>query len=122
MKSGRNEGRRLAELLPDGAAIWANTLIEARPETLEYAKAFAAAEGRRISIRWKPLPDDRHLNPPPGGTFVALRTDDEEWKDWQEAALTDQIDWQTEGKVYKYHYLMGQVVDRIPRTAMGGRP
>lgn len=120
-KSGEQEGRRLAEVLPDGAEIWADTLIEARPETLGYAREFATRLGKRIEVQWKPLPSNHHPSPPPQGMFVALRTDNQEWEYWKNARLFDQIDWQTEGKVYKYHYLIGKVLDPIPQTARSQR-
>ncbi|MBX9652758.1 hypothetical protein K2Y11_03980, partial [bacterium] len=116
-KSGQQEGRRLAEILPDGAQICADTLIEARPETLGYAREFAGRLGKRIEVYWTPLPSNHHPSPPPRGMFIALRTDNEEWEYWKEARLFDQIDWQIKGTVYKYQYLMGKVVDPIPQTA-----
>jgi len=116
-QSGRDEGIRLAKMLPDGAVLCADTLIEARPETLGYAREFASRAGKVITIHWNPLPPDHQPIAPKSGMYVALRTDNDEWRYWKEANLFDQIDWQTEGTVYKYHYLMGKVADRIPQTA-----
>jgi 4-amino-4-deoxy-L-arabinose transferase-like glycosyltransferase len=76
--SGREAGIALAEHLPAGAIVWADQLIEARPEVLLYARRAAAAQGRDVTIRW--IPDlARRLGAdliPPVGTCLALRTDD----------------------------------------------
>lgn len=52
-RSGRDAGRRLAETLPDGAVVFADSLIEAVPETLLYAQQAAAQQGRKIDVKWE---------------------------------------------------------------------
>jgi 4-amino-4-deoxy-L-arabinose transferase-like glycosyltransferase len=71
--SGRDAGITLAEQLPDGAELWANELIETRPEVLFYAKQAAARAGRTINVRWMWQRD----TPAPIGTWVLLRTDED---------------------------------------------
>lgn len=56
--SGRDAGERLAPYLPDGSLVLAHDLVEARPETLHYARAAAAREGRSVRIRWVVLDAD----------------------------------------------------------------
>jgi 4-amino-4-deoxy-L-arabinose transferase-like glycosyltransferase len=73
MSSGREAGWALAAYLPDGTEVWANDLVEARPETLAYTARRAAEEGRRVRVRWKPSLSEGEL--PPTGVFAALRTD-----------------------------------------------
>jgi len=71
--SGKRAGERLAESLPDGAVLYADWLVEARPEVLHYARARAAELGKVVRVRWVDLeritPD---LNEK---VFVALRDD-----------------------------------------------
>ena len=71
--SGREPGRALAASLPDGATVWANDLIEARPETLLYARRAAAEAGRTVRIRW--VPALASGAPIPTGAYAVLRTD-----------------------------------------------
>ncbi len=54
LDSGREAGAQIGQWLPDGAEIWADELIESRPETLLYAQLEAAKEGRSIRPVWKP--------------------------------------------------------------------
>ncbi len=63
-KSGREEGYRLAEVLPDGAVVWGDGLIDARPETLLYAREAALAKGRQLTIRWRHRENHLLLIPP----------------------------------------------------------
>jgi 4-amino-4-deoxy-L-arabinose transferase-like glycosyltransferase len=80
-EEGRLAGTALAEVLPDGAVVWANDLIEARPDVLLYAQQYAAKSGKAIVPRWMPaamlngtLPDESSY---PSGTrvFLLLRRD-----------------------------------------------
>jgi 4-amino-4-deoxy-L-arabinose transferase-like glycosyltransferase len=71
--SGREAGIALAAHLPDGAEVWADEMIEARPEVLLYAVREAAREGRRVRVRWlKPefMPTEH-----PDGLLLLLRED-----------------------------------------------
>lgn len=72
--SGREAGIALAAHLPEGAEVWADEVIEARPEVLLYAVREAARRGQRVRVRWfKPafMPAER-----PEGLLVLLREDD----------------------------------------------
>jgi hypothetical protein len=71
--SGREPGRALAASLPDGATVWANDLIEARPETLLYARRAAADARRTVRIRWIPALAAGAVVP--HGGYAVLRTD-----------------------------------------------
>ncbi|HZW08624.1 MAG TPA: glycosyltransferase family 39 protein [Phycisphaerales bacterium] len=72
--SGRGAGIELAAHLPDGAEIWADELVEARPEVLLYAVREAEREGRDIRVRWLKrefMPEDR-----PENLLLLLREDE----------------------------------------------
>jgi 4-amino-4-deoxy-L-arabinose transferase-like glycosyltransferase len=79
-QEGREAGAAIAASLPDGAVVWANDLVEARPDALIYARAAARRNGRSLLPRWKkdairaaelpPAPVDRPL-------FLLLRNDSE---------------------------------------------
>lgn len=71
--SGRGAGVALAADLPDGAIVWADEMIEARPEVLLYAVRGAEREGKHVKVRWyKPsfMPDAH-----PDGLLLLLRED-----------------------------------------------
>jgi 4-amino-4-deoxy-L-arabinose transferase-like glycosyltransferase len=73
--SGEDAGRALAALLPDHAEVWADQVVEQRPEILWYAQRFAAEQRVTIRPRWTPQrPGQPPRLPPPGG-FVLVRTD-----------------------------------------------
>lgn len=72
--SGREAGAALAAALPDGAEVWADGLVEARPEVLHAARSASASAHRRVTLRWMPARGGPPRLPPPGG-FVVLRTD-----------------------------------------------
>jgi len=104
--SGREAGISLAVHLPDGAVVWADELIEARPEVLLYAVREADRQGRRVRVRWlKPgfMPQER-----PEGLLLLLREDE----------LIDEVAWYTNdgrfgvltpiarGEVHKYEFVL----------------
>ena len=104
--SGREAGIALAAHLPDGAEVWADEMIEARPEVLLYAVREAAREGRRVRVRWlKPefMPTDH-----PDGLLLLLREDaliDEVARfeaDGRFGALTELA----RGEVHKYTFVL----------------
>lgn len=75
--SGREVGQRLAQDLKPAQGerrvmLWADGLIEARPEILWYAQREAQRLGYELSVRWSP---GWHTLPP-GGAALALRVDD----------------------------------------------
>ena len=104
--SGRDAGIALAAHLPDGAEVWADEMIEARPEVLLYAVREAAREGRRVRVRWlKPgfMPSEH-----PEGLLLLLREDalvDEVASfgaDGRFGALTEVA----RGEVHKYTFVL----------------
>lgn len=104
--SGRDAGIALAAHLPDRAEVWADEMIEARPEVLLYAVREAAREGRRVRVRWlKPgfMPAAH-----PEGLLLLLREDalmDEVASfgaDGRFGALTEVA----RGEVHKYTFVL----------------
>jgi 4-amino-4-deoxy-L-arabinose transferase-like glycosyltransferase len=51
-EEGRAAGSCIAGALPDGAQVWADDAIEARPDVLLYAEQEAARTGKTIEPRW----------------------------------------------------------------------
>lgn len=52
--TGENVAGALAAILPDGAQVWADQVIEQRPEILWYTQQRAQALGKTIRPRWMP--------------------------------------------------------------------
>jgi 4-amino-4-deoxy-L-arabinose transferase-like glycosyltransferase len=104
--SGRSAGQRLAqhltELLPPGREIWADHLIEARPEVLWYAQESAQDSGSPPTRFWWRPPGP---NTPKNGGLL-LRDDPES----DEATRARTEGWlngmheAAQGDVYKYRY------------------
>ncbi|MEO0632133.1 MAG: hypothetical protein AAFY46_15635, partial [Planctomycetota bacterium] len=107
IKSGREPGIALAEALmqetPLPIEVWADQLIEVRPETLLYAERRADADGRELRGFWSALWDPVEETGPsvpsvaPGlGRFVALRRDTDEFgsselERFRDAGLTHRL-------------------------------
>ncbi len=79
--TGRSVGESLALALPDGATVWADDVIEARPDVPLYARQAGARAGRDLRFIWaKPRMRAGQL---PGVTsggspvFVLIRTDEQ---------------------------------------------
>lgn len=70
--SGRDAGVALARLIPDGATIWANQVLEYRPEVLWYGMRSAEAEGRSQRYLWMPGAGAGKEGVPPAGTYLLL--------------------------------------------------
>lgn len=69
--SGREAGVALASSLPDGAVVWADVMVESRPEVLWYAQREADRKGKRVQMRWeKGAIEEGRL--PPLGSFLLL--------------------------------------------------
>ncbi|MCC6660436.1 MAG: glycosyltransferase family 39 protein [Phycisphaerales bacterium] len=111
--SGREPGRALAASLPAGATVWANDLIEARPETLLYAVRAAAQAGRDVRVLWKPgLAAGQAPTP---GTFAVLRTDPDATD--LPALRAVPFDVVTTGSVHKYTFSLLRVPFSEPSPA-----
>lgn len=104
--SGRGAGIALAAHLPEGAVVWADEMIEARPEVLLYAAREAERQGRDVRVRWlKPgfMPEER-----PQELLLLLRedelVDEVAWfrRDGRFGALTPIA----RGEVHKYEFAL----------------
>ncbi len=117
-KSGREEGYRLAAMLPDGAGVWGDGLIDARSETLLYARESARKQGRQLTIRWKHQ-EDRTLPIPPAGEYIIARTDPLAPERERLATRDSPIERVAEGEVYLYRYELLRVIGStdVPQTA-----
>jgi len=107
--SGRAAGRAVGELLPEGAEVWADHVVEARPEILLYARARAEEMGRRVAARWRPAsPGEPNPSPGPGG-FLLLRRDAEsgEMARHEAAGMKLEVIWQ--GRVHKFDCVLVRV-------------
>lgn len=107
--SGLDSGMAMAAYIPDGATVYADLLIEARPEVLLYARRAAAAEGRTIHIRWIPgLADQKSLPAAAGdgGTYLALRTDSLANEADAMADLRGRMDAVATGGVHRFKFLL----------------
>lgn len=78
--SGRAAGLALGDVLRTGE-VWADEMIDARPEVLLYAQRQAQTRGVMLRVRWMPGLGDTLLLPPPG-SYLVLRDDDRprEWR------------------------------------------
>jgi 4-amino-4-deoxy-L-arabinose transferase-like glycosyltransferase len=104
--SGREAGLALAAHLPDGAEVWADELIEARPEVLHYARREAERQGRRVRVRWiKPEFPPREAPP---GLLLALREDElvDEVRAWSAEARFGPFEPVARGEVHKYRFVL----------------
>jgi hypothetical protein len=51
-RSGKASGLAIGASLPDGAEVWADGLINAKPEVLWYAQRRAGEQGTPVRVRW----------------------------------------------------------------------
>ncbi len=132
IKSGREPGIALAEALmqetPLAIEVWADQLIEARPETLLYAERRAEQDGRELrgfwSASWDPVEADGPSLPatPPGlARFVLLRRDEDgyggsELSRFRDAGLTQRLMPVYDGGVYPDGERNGETAYRFPFT------
>ncbi|MFM9995917.1 MAG: ArnT family glycosyltransferase [Phycisphaerales bacterium] len=114
--SGREPGIALAAALPDGAEVWADDLIEARPEVLHYARQRAAGEGRRVTIRWMPRRGGPPRIPPESGNeekrYIVLRTDtgSNERELCRQSGALDRLRPVTDGRVHDFAFTLYEVI------------
>lgn len=110
--SGRAPGRALGEAIAahaphDGpVVVWANYLVEARPETLHYAERSAASRGVDVRVEWRPTELPRGELPEPG-SFVALREVELAWM--REAGVFDRLEPLHDGRVHKFEFTLYRV-------------
>lgn len=113
---GRIAGAAIAAALPDGAEVWANDLVEARPDVLLYAELAGRSNGRVISPRWKKselvaaiLPDSTSE----GGrdVFMLLREDAEssEVARYADHAASGRLQPFSSGRIAKYEWTLFRV-------------
>lgn len=112
--SGRKVAEEIADRLPDGASVWADSLIEARPETLSYARRAAREQGRSLEVRWqKGAVQAGRL--PPVGDYLALRFDDGEVDRYAAALRRGRLRQVHEAVVHRYRFAIFRV--EAPTTA-----
>jgi hypothetical protein len=104
--SGREPAIALAQFIPDGSEVWADEIVDARPELLFYLQRAAAAQGKTVRPRWVIVSPDRPVLPAPG-TFLLLRGYEEE--PYRRAGLMDRLRPVTTGQVHKYPFTLYQV-------------
>jgi len=102
--SGREAGLELGRMLPAGAVVWADHMIEARPELLLYAMRAAPEKG--IRVVWVPGMSAQAALPRRG--FLVLRTDAQsgEAQAYERAGLMDRLREVGRGKVHKFEYVV----------------
>lgn len=111
-KSGREAGIELGEaLLADGAdRVWADDLVEARPEVLAYAERRVRAGGGEVEVLWKPGLGG--VVKPPVGAWVVAREDagSDERERVVNLVKPAWVAWAYEGSVHRYRFALGHVV------------
>jgi 4-amino-4-deoxy-L-arabinose transferase-like glycosyltransferase len=105
-RSGRESGESLGAVLPDGAMIWADGVVEARPEVLWYAQRGAARGNRNVQMRWIPNLAPLLLIPRHG--YLLLRTDSlgNEAGIYAKAGFMDRLHPVWDGGTHKYTYTL----------------
>lgn len=108
--SGAAAGRRIAASLDSPGELWANDVVEARPETLWYATKEAERAGVRVVPRWIPGLTAPPQLPSPG-TYLLLRQDlaSDEVAAFARAGLLDRMEMLTYGPVHKYGYVLYRI-------------
>lgn len=109
--SGREPGRLLGESIArharsDRAIVWANFLVDARPETLHYAERAALAHGLDVRVEWRPTELPSGELPAPGD-FVVLRPI--ELGAFERRGQTDRLETLHEGRVHKFDFSLYRV-------------
>lgn len=119
--TSRTVGTALAEALPAGATVWADDLIEARPDILLYARQAADSSGRTLTFLWaKPRMHKAELpEPTEAGSFVLLRTDERsgEGPRYVEAMESQRLRLVTQSALGKYTFALFRVHDPEPDVA-----
>lgn len=116
--SGLEAGRSLGRVIPDGAMVWSDHMIEARPELLWYAQQAAANTGKTIRPVWVPGMAAM-LSLPRPGVYLLLRTDAQSGEEsaYQSAGFMDRLEKVWTGRVHKFEcalYRMHPLPVRAP--------
>ena len=105
-RSGLASGEALGQVLPAGAMVWADGVVEARPEVFWYAQREALRQGRDLRVVW--IPNLAALKALPREGYLLLRTDElgNEAEVFRDAGLMDRLHPVWEGWVHKYTYTL----------------
>jgi 4-amino-4-deoxy-L-arabinose transferase-like glycosyltransferase len=112
-QGGREPGlviaRAIATRDQGGTELWANDVIEARPDVLEYAAKDLADRGRVLRIRW--TADAAPMELPPAGQYLAIRTDDrsKEQKMFLAHGFAELTELVCSGSVHEFTYAVYRV-------------
>lgn len=82
--SGKNLALPLATILPDGAVVWADQVVEQRPEIFWYTQKEARNLGKSVHPQWVPQrPGQPPRLPSAGGYFLARIDPSDTSGEWQ---------------------------------------
>ncbi len=103
-RSGREAGVSLGAALPDGAMVWADQMIEARPEVLWYARREAGRRGCTVSPAWIVGMARAGSEALPRRGYLLLRADPQENEEeaYRRAGLMDRLTKVWEGRIHKF--------------------
>lgn len=120
--SGRDEALRFAASLPKGEILlWADKLVEARPEFFLYARREAARYGGSLVVRW--IPQDQNAPTlPPADALLAIRTDsltirddlEPEIETFTRAGLARRLTPFFEGRIHNFTFQISRILNREP--------
>jgi 4-amino-4-deoxy-L-arabinose transferase-like glycosyltransferase len=113
-QEGRHAGAAIAGHLPHDAEVWANDLVEARPDVLLYAESWARRDSRTIHPRWKKpqlLGGEVPPQTPGRDSFLLLREDDEstEVSRYRDHLASGTLRRVASGRIAKYEWTLLQV-------------
>ena len=108
--SGRGAGREIGRAMQWPGEVWSDHVIDARPETLWYAKEEAGRGGIRVVPRWVPGLA-REARVPPAGSYLLLRQDvgSDEVDPYTREGLLAGLELVAYGRVHKYGYVLYRV-------------
>ncbi|MCC6428601.1 MAG: glycosyltransferase family 39 protein [Phycisphaerales bacterium] len=103
---GREAGAKIAGVISPGSNIWADHLIEARPDVLWYA---SNGDGQARKVEWKALSADCPV--PPVNHYLILRDDPQagELSRYQQAGRMSRLEEVSAGSVYQYTFRVFRV-------------
>lgn len=110
---GRAPGLAIADAIlrqePGGRELWADDMVEARPDVLNYAATALAEHGRPLTVRWLPIAESPAFPPP--GDYLAIRTDtkSEELRLFRAAGLEDRANLICSDRIHEFSFDIYQV-------------